>query len=127
MNLIQVDVIRTQTFQRCVHGLHDVISRQTAVIRSRSHRTIYLGANHHLVAPAEIVESAAENFFAGTIGIDIRSVEKIDAAFQGRFDDAAAEALVDRPSLPLVSSEGHCAQTNFRNFETGPPKLYVSD
>src|SRR6266516_3577459 len=79
MNLIQVDVIRTQTFQRCVHGLHDVISRQTAVIRSRSHRTIYLGANHHLVAPAEIVESAAEDFFAGTIGIDIRSVEKIDA------------------------------------------------
>ena len=49
MNLIQVNIICAEAAQRGVDALHDVLARQAAIIRPRSHCAIDLAGDDHII------------------------------------------------------------------------------
>src|SRR5262245_53324987 len=77
--------------------------------------------------PLKFAKGAAENLLARTIGVHVGCIEEINAGVEGRSDDVSAAAFVDRPSLPVCCAEGHCAQTEVGNLQTGTTQPDVMD
>jgi hypothetical protein len=60
---------------------------------------MHLRGDHHLVAPCEILERAADDLLARAVGIDIGGIEECDAELQRSLDEGAALLLVEGPRL----------------------------
>ena len=65
MNVIKIDVISPKPAQTAVDRFHDVLPGEPALIRSVAHGIKNFCGDDHFIAPrAEILQGAAEHFFA---------------------------------------------------------------
>src|SRR5713101_7703594 len=90
VDLVEIDVIGTETPETGVDLHHDRLARQPGAIRSRAHAAIDLGGDHHLVAAREILDRAAEDLLAAPERVAVRRVEEIDASFERTLYEGAA-------------------------------------
>ena len=108
VDLVEVHVIGPQPPQAVVDGVHDVLARQAALVGVVAHRAEHLGGDRHAVARRpEILERAAQDFFAHAQRIDIRRVEEIDAQLEGAPDERPALLFLQHPLAPLLRAVRH--------------------
>jgi hypothetical protein len=67
VDLVEVDVVGAQPAQAVVDLAQDRLARQPAAVRPLAHLAEDLGGDHHLVAPGEVAQRAAENLLAGAV------------------------------------------------------------
>ena len=94
VQLIQVDVVGSQTFKAPVHRLGDVMPGGPHVVRPFAAAEGPFGRDQHLVTPAS--DGLAEDFFRRPAAVDVGRVEhrqprlEADVDQLRRFDDVAA-------------------------------------
>ena len=120
VDLIEVDVIGTETSQTGIDLAHDRLARQAAAVRSRPHPPIDLGRDDNLVAAGEVLHGAAEDLLAAAEGIPIRRVKEIDAALESPLDERAAVFLADALGVisPIGDAIAHAAEADPRHLQT---------
>src|SRR6185369_2485351 len=79
MNLVQVNVIDPQPPKAVVDSGVDRLSGQSCTIRSLAPRCVYLGCDHHLVTPGEVLQRTSEYFLATARRVLIGGVEEVDS------------------------------------------------
>ena len=131
MNLVNVDVIKLQTFQAVVDFRHNVFAgRAAAVGTTGTHFKIYLRRNDNLVTvKAKVFDITAGNFFARAHLIDIRRVEIVNAEFNRTLENFLAVFISFRPRKYSVLfaglAEAHHTQTNARNIHARIAEFYI--
>ena len=117
MDLIEVDVVGAETFQARLGGLNDVQPREPDFVRARSHAAAYFGRDHHVLTPA--LQRPTENLFGFTGRVHIGRVEEIDPFVERPVDQRVGLLLVEgADGLPLAA-EGHGAEAELRDEDTG--------
>jgi len=87
MDLVEIEVISTETPEAGVDLLHDRLARQPMPVRSRAHSAINLGGDDDFVASGEIPDRATEDFLAAPNRIAVRRIGEIDAGFERALDE----------------------------------------
>ena len=95
MDLKQIDVVGPQPGQLVFDLLQDVLAGQAALVWACADGVSQLGRNDDLVPIGEIREGAAEDLFAGTVRIEVRRIEQIDADVQRVLDRWTTVVLVE--------------------------------
>jgi hypothetical protein len=72
-------VIRAEALQASIDLVHDGTAGQTGTVRAWPHPTVHLGRNHDLTSVREVLNGPPKDVLAGTIRIDVRRVEEVDA------------------------------------------------
>jgi hypothetical protein len=80
MDVIEINVIRSQPAQAVIDGVHDVDTRHAGIIRARPHRGENLRRDYHL-APSR-AEGLPEHRFGDAIAVAISGIEERDARIQ---------------------------------------------
>ena len=117
MDLVEVDVVHPQPLQRAVDGRHDVLARQAAAVGVLGDRVEHLGGDHHLFAPGQLLDRAAEHGFALATRIHVGGIEEVDAVLDGPLVERAAGGFVQDPRPPVRRAVGHGAETEPRDFQ----------
>src|SRR5207237_4944011 len=114
VDLIQVDIIHAEPTQAVVDLGEDRLTRQSGAIGAGTHPAIDLGGNDDLVAAREILDRAAEDFFAAAERISVRGVEEVDTCFQRLLDERPALLLRASPRLivQIALTVAHAAEGN---------------
>ncbi len=111
VDLVQIYVVQAEPTETGIDRLEDVLARQAALVRSRSHRVEQLGRNHHLLTlHAEAREGAPENLLALALGVDVGGVEEIDAEIERLAHDCQAGPLGKHPVG--AAAEAHASQAD---------------
>src|SRR5579864_9064092 len=106
--------------------MQNMLARQTSLVGVVAHWAEDLGCNYDTVARrAEVLERAAQNFFAYAVGIDIGGVEEIDAELEGAAQEGAALFFLEYPFPPALRAIGHDAEADARDFDAGRSKIDV--
>lgn len=118
VGLIEVDVIRTEAAQAILAGFDDVAAGESGFVGARLEAVEDLGGQDDLLAAG--AQRLAENLLGLADRIDIGGVEKIDAAVDADFDEAARllDLHVAHRGKASFAAEGHRAETQDRNFKT---------
>jgi hypothetical protein len=61
------------------------------------HGVTNLGGDHHFIALRKVLQCAANNLLAGTLRVQLRSVEEVDAQIDGVLDEGATIFLAKGP------------------------------
>src|SRR5581483_6028401 len=77
----------------------DRLARQAGAIGPGPHAAIDLGGDNDLVAPREVLDGAAEAFFAVAERIAVRGVEEIDPGFERLLDERPALLFAEAPGV----------------------------
>src|SRR3984957_5497885 len=102
VDLVKIDIVGLQTPQAVVYGVHDVLARETLLIRIASHGVEDLGGNDQFVPRwAIFLERASGNLLADAQRIDIRSVKKVDAGFDRAAVERSRLCVLQHPLTPL--------------------------
>src|SRR5580704_12583220 len=119
MDLVEVDVIRSEPSQTGIHLHENRPARQTGAIRTRSHAAPDLGGEHDIVALREFLERPPHDLFAGANRINVRRVEEIDPGLERLGDERTTVALIECPRLRFARRRAiaHTAQTDAGYFE----------
>src|SRR5215213_9757589 len=127
MDLVEIDVIGAEAMKTIINLDHDRLARQAGAIGSRSHPTIHLGGDDHLVAPGEVLDGSAEDLLAIPERIAVRRVEEIDAGFERTLDERAALLLAEAPGMitAVAATIAHAAEANPRHVQAGAAKLGI--
>jgi hypothetical protein len=113
VDLVEVDVIGLQPAQRTLHGTGDPAARIALLVRIVAHRSMHLGGQHHMLAPA--LQRLADDLLGLAAAIPVGRIDEIDTGIQ---------RLVDHPD-PLVMiriskpAEHHCTQAIGADLDAG--------
>src|ERR1700735_2786413 len=123
MNLVEINVVGPEAFERSLNGLHEMPPRGANVVPARASAAVSLGGDHNVFArQAEIGDRLRENLFRLAVRVDIRSVDEVDTRIQGEPEQLVGEFLLHSGNrLPdtVAGGEGHRAQTKFRDKQAG--------
>ncbi len=127
MDLVEIDVVELQPLQALVDRMQDVGTRQPDLVGPGAHLAAHLGRNHDGIARhSQCLQRLAGQALGASGVIDVRGIQKIHAAVDGRAHDAIdrflAEAADGCPHA-LGIAEGHGAKTDLRNDEAGIAEL----
>ena len=127
MDLVEIDVVGAEPLQAGVDLGQDRLARQAGAVRPLAHAAVDLGRDHHLVAPREVEQRAADDLFAGAVRIDVGGVEEVDAEVERLLDERPARRLAERPRVvaALGLAVAHAAQADARDVEAGAAELDV--
>jgi hypothetical protein len=110
MNLVQVDVVDTQTAQAGVDGVPNMFLRGAMFVWSISHWVVHLRGNDRLFAAhAELLKGATGYLFAQSGGVHIGGVEKVDARFDRLLEEWERLLFVKYPIPPFGAAVAHAA------------------
>jgi hypothetical protein len=123
VDLIEIDVIDTKPPERIVDGLHDMATRQPAVVRVVRQRIKHLGRDDDFVSPHEVMQRPPDDFFAHTQRVVIRGVEEVDAGIESLFENQATLGFIEHPRPPGRRAVRHRTQTEAGNVEIGRAEL----
>src|SRR4029079_13356910 len=90
-----------------------------AVVRTCSHRTVYLGSEHDVVAETERLERLTQDLLAAPGVVDVRGVPERHARLVGRAQDLQGIRLARR------IAEVHAAEAEDAHFQAGPAERGV--
>ncbi len=128
MDLIEIDVVELQALETLVDRVKNVGSRETRLVWARTHAAVHLGGDHDLIAhDAERLERLTGQGFRAASMVDVRRVQEIHTAIDGRTDDAIHRILAepaDRGPDALRVAEGHRSEADLRNEEAGITELF---
>ena len=113
--LVEIDIVGSQPFQRCIHSGEDMFSGQTAGVRRNGRCIGGSRVCRNIVRNMEINFRGDDDFitfgvffqqFAGqdfgqTVGIQIGRIEKIDARFNGALDERTRSRAIQNPWPPF--------------------------
>src|SRR6202035_6117982 len=99
VDLVEIDVISTETTEAGIDLHHDRLARQPSAIRTRAHPTIDLRGDDDLVATGEILDRAAEDLLAAAERVAVRRVEEVDAGFERALDERTALLFAEAPGM----------------------------
>ncbi len=126
MKLQQINVIGLQSFQGGI-GCHDqAVARGAKVIRAIANRQGQFGRQDDFVAAS--FNGFAQNLFGRTVGIDVGTVEHVQACFQADIDHAAGFAGVNCTPCTeqgTLAAKGTGPKAECRDTQTGIPQLSV--
>src|SRR5579883_2293011 len=95
--LVEIDVIRLETFQRRMAGFKDMFTREPPVIYIVAHREETLGCKYEFATPI-CLQCSAECFLRPAIIIYIRGIEKIYSKIQRRTNKSFCMFSIHRPA-----------------------------
>src|SRR5271166_649371 len=127
VDLIEVDIIHAEPTQAVVDLGRDPLARQAGAIGAGTHPAIDLGGNDNLFAAREILDSAAEDFFAAAKRIAVRSVEEVDPSFERLLDKRAALLLAQAPGViaAVAAAIAHATEADARDIEACAAELGI--
>ena len=123
VHLVEVDVVRLQATQGCVHSAADVQRGESAVVRSGPHLAEHLGGQHDLLALAGALEPAPHDLLGAPLvalpAVHVGGVEERHALLEG--------AVHDREGILLrgVRTEVHGAEDEPGDGGPGASELGV--
>ncbi len=98
MNLVKIDVIGFQPPQTVLNSMKNVFPGKAALIGIIPHRIEYLRGNDQAIPrQAKLLEGTPKNLFTPAEKINIGSVEKVNAAFNGLPNEGTTLLLVEHP------------------------------
>jgi hypothetical protein len=97
------------------------LAREAGGVGVFAHGAVELGGDHHLVAPGKLAHRAAQELFAGAVGVDVGGVEEVDAGLEGLAVQRAAALFVHGPLVraALRVAVGHAAQAEAGDLQAG--------
>src|ERR1700690_1667402 len=98
VNLVEIDVIRSETTKGTIDGIEQVLPRKSLAVRPLSDCEKCFRRDHHLLPRDKFAEGPAEDFLAFAKRVHIRRIKEIYAGFD-RF-------LKKRPRLILRQYPG---------------------
>ena len=100
MDLVQIDVVGLQPFQRFLAGPHDVQPRVPGPVGARlGHEVVQrnaapppavvdLGGQQDGMAKAALLDRLADDLLTHALGVDITRVDEVDARLEGSVEDS---------------------------------------
>jgi len=117
MQVIKIDVIRSQTVEAGVDGFGNGRGRQALVVGRVAHLAAHLRGQDDLVAAAP--ERLAQDSFRRAPVVDICRVKEVDARVEAAFHHALRGGWVG------LRAESHRPEGEARNFESGLGKSAI--
>src|SRR5918998_1353885 len=109
MNLIEIYVVRAETFKAVLAPLRDVLAREAHFVRSVPHREADLRGEDHLVA--DVLYRPAGDLLGDALRVDVRGVYKVSAGIEEAIDDLPGALLVRLPP------EGHAPEAQLGDHQ----------
>src|SRR5205823_686595 len=125
MNLVEIDVIHPETAQRGVDRRHQMLARESAIVRIVAHRVVRFGRDDQLVARSEILQRPSEHFLAPAERVHVGGVEKRDAAFDCTLDEWTRGFLRKNPRTPRRIAVRHRAKADARHLQAARAEPHV--
>ncbi|MNS93998.1 hypothetical protein D3C72_1281990 [compost metagenome] len=130
VDLIEVDMIELQARQALLDAVDDVKARVAPGVRAGAGLAEYLGRDDHLVpCDLQVAQRLARDDFRTAFGIHVRRVDEIDPGVQGPSDQPVGVFLLEIADLApefAFAAEGHGAQAQLRDEQTGASEFLVS-
>src|ERR1700749_329506 len=98
VQVVDVDVVRSQTFQACFAGVHQVMTAGTEIIWAVPHGEGGFGGQQNLVTAAG--DRLTENFFGSSLRVNVRSVKQVDTCLKTDVDQARGFGDIGGPPSP---------------------------
>jgi len=92
--LVQIDVVGSQSPQRALDTLEQVLAGEAGIVRVRGDRKECLRRDHQ-VTSRDVREGLAEGGFGASIGVHIGGVEEVDAGIECGVHDRSRARDVD--------------------------------
>ena len=131
MDLVEVDVVGLEAAEALVDFEEDRFAGEAAAVGVVAHEAVDLGGEDDVFAFGVGLEEAADEFFAGAVGVDVGGVEEIDAEIEGLLEEGLAVVFVEGPGVAAGSSGrwgdavGHAAKTDAGDFKAGVAEIDV--
>ncbi len=121
VGLIEIDIVGAESAEAVIDFGEDCFAGQAAAVGVFSHGAVDFGGEDDFIALGEITECAADDFFAGSVGIDVGGVEEVDACVEGFFYEGSALFFVQGPEVisTLGNAVAHAAEADAGDFEAG--------
>ena len=126
MNLIQVDVVGTETREAGLDRLENVQPREADLVGLVAHAPADLRGEDHVAPP--VAERAAEHRFRLAGRVDVRSVDEVDPGVERAMHERVGSLLVEAADgFPDLSpaAERHRAQAELGDEDTRVRKLSI--
>src|ERR687889_531432 len=120
MDLIQVDPVSLQALKRLLNLPDYPAARVTSLVRIVAHRTVYLGCEYHVVAPA-ICQRLPDDLLRLSSRVDVGSVDEVDSRIKSTVDDPNAVVVV----RVAPSTEHHRPKTKSTYMDAGSTKSAI--
>jgi hypothetical protein len=103
------------------------LREKPGAIGAGTHAAVHLGRDDDLVAAREILNRAAEDFFAVAERIAVRGVEEIDARFERLLNEWPALLLREAPGMvpEIAAAVAHATEANARNVKASAAELGI--
>src|SRR5580704_4056292 len=124
VHVVDVDVIDRESAEAGFAGLDEMLARGAEVVRAVAHRESGFGGDENAVAFA--ADGFAEDFFGEAAGVDIGSVEEIDAGFEANVDESRSFGdVAGTPGFEkfVAAAKGAGAETENGNLQAGMAEL----
>src|SRR5581483_7473097 len=125
MDLIKVNEVHAEATKRVLAGFYDVLPTEATPVWTLTHWAVNLGSQNNIVALGHGSKVEAGDFFAEAGGIDIGSVEKVNAGIErelevvASFFPAHVPALrAHRPFRQFSAAVAHAAEAEARYGDT---------
>src|SRR5271166_5689387 len=102
-----------------------MLAREASAIVARSHRTVHLGRNHHLVARGHLGQPSPGRLFANALRVHVCRVEEIYSRFERDLEVLARLIRGEHPIAPLLVAIAHASEADARYCRAGFPKFGV--
>ena len=116
VDLVNVDPVRAQAPERVLDLGDDPTAAVPPPVGALAHRHVHLGGQHDVVAPAG--DGLAYDLLGLAGGVNVGSVDEVDARVDGPVDDAGALFVV----LGAPPAEHHGAEAQGRDSDAGAPE-----
>ncbi len=115
VHLVEVDVVDPEAPQAVVAGAHEVLTRETRVVRSVPDREARLRRDEQSIAPP--LDRCPDDLLGDAARVDVGGVDDVDTGVQAAIDEKPRAAPVGGSDLLEVSAatEGHRAQGERRD------------
>src|SRR6185312_17431091 len=98
MDLVQINVIHSQSSQAVINRVQDVLAREPLLVGIVAQRKENFSSDDNTVSRwPKILERASQNLLAHAQRVHVCSIEKIDAQLQRALDERAAFIFFQDP------------------------------
>ena len=116
VDLVEVDVVGREALEGGVDGVHKVPAGGSDIVATGAGAAESFGGDDDVLAgEADVPEGRGEGLFGFAIGVDIGSVDEVDAGVEGGLEEGVGTGLIDAgDGLPdaFAGGKGHGAEAD---------------
>src|SRR5579864_3765517 len=109
MDLIQVDVIHSQTTERVIASLQNMLAAEASAVGAGTHHPVDLGGQDDVVTRGHLIEVKPGDLFAQPSRVNIGGIKEIDSGIESYREVLARVFFVDMPSASALRPFRHLA------------------